>query len=160
MRKIWLLSGVVFLFGCMAVRTYETEKPRIDTTIEGNQGFLAGTPKIEPKESKLGPNRKISVMEIEIGFTKTKSAPKKSSPAETPSAESSTPAPEVSAPAAAADTQNYTPYTVGKDDTLQKISQKFYGTTRKWKLIYDNNLDVIKNPDRLYPGTQIKIPAL
>ncbi|HDZ76806.1 MAG TPA: LysM peptidoglycan-binding domain-containing protein [Candidatus Omnitrophica bacterium] len=49
-------------------------------------------------------------------------------------------------------------YTVGKRDTLQKISDKFYGTTRKWQKIYEANKDVLKSPDRLYPGQEIKIP--
>ena len=162
MKKIWLLVGIVFFVGCMKVRTYETEKPRIDTTIEGNQGFLSGTPTVTPKESKLGPNRKTSVMEIELGSTKTKTVAKKSSPQEqeTALAEDVESAPEVSVPEAAEGSQNYTSYTVAKDDTLQKIAQKFYGTTRKWKIIYDNNADVIKNPDKLYPGTELKIPVL
>ncbi len=54
--------------------------------------------------------------------------------------------------------KEYKYYVVLKNDTLQKISYKFYGTTRKWKLIYEENKNVIKNPDRLYPGTKIKIP--
>ena len=54
----------------------------------------------------------------------------------------------------------YKYYIVKKNDTLQKISNKFYGTTRKWKLIYKENKDIIKNPNKVYPGIKIKIPQL
>ena len=53
----------------------------------------------------------------------------------------------------------YKYYTVQKNDTLQKISHKFYGTTRKWGLIYKNNKGIIKSPDKVYPGLRIKIPV-
>ena len=51
-------------------------------------------------------------------------------------------------------------YTVEKGDTLQKISDKFYGTTRKWTEIYEANKDALKHPSRIYPGQVITIPAL
>ena len=49
-------------------------------------------------------------------------------------------------------------YTVVNNDTLEKISQKVYGTTKKWKQIYDANSDKLKSPDRIYSGQVLKIP--
>jgi nucleoid-associated protein YgaU len=49
-------------------------------------------------------------------------------------------------------------YTVKKGDTLQKISQKFYGTTKKWRQIYEANRKVVKDPDKLTVGTKLTIP--
>ncbi|MBM3243918.1 MAG: LysM peptidoglycan-binding domain-containing protein, partial [Candidatus Omnitrophica bacterium] len=49
-------------------------------------------------------------------------------------------------------------YKVEKNDTLQKISQKFYGTTRKWNKIFEANKELLKTPDRLYPGQVLMIP--
>ena len=49
-------------------------------------------------------------------------------------------------------------YTIQKGDTLSKISQKFYGTTKKWKSIYDANRDRIHNINNLKVGSQIVIP--
>lgn len=49
-------------------------------------------------------------------------------------------------------------YTIEKDDTLQKISKKFYNTYSKWNKIYEYNKGVIDNPDRIKPGIVIKIP--
>jgi len=49
-------------------------------------------------------------------------------------------------------------YVVQKGDTLQKISEKFFGTTQKWKSIYDANKHVLKSPDRIRPGQKLAIP--
>ena len=51
-------------------------------------------------------------------------------------------------------------YTVQKDDTLQKISKKFYDSYSKWPKIYEANRDVISDPDRIKPGIVLKIPTL
>ncbi len=50
-------------------------------------------------------------------------------------------------------------YTVQKDDTLQKISKKLFGTYAKWYKIYKANKDKIENPNILKPGTVLTIPA-
>ena len=49
-------------------------------------------------------------------------------------------------------------YEVQKGDTLQEISQKFYGTTTKWKKIANANKGAIKDPNKLVVGTKIQIP--
>lgn len=49
-------------------------------------------------------------------------------------------------------------YIIQKGDTLEKIAYRFYNDTNKWKLIYEVNKDVIKNPNLLTPGTKIYIP--
>ena len=50
-------------------------------------------------------------------------------------------------------------YTVLKDDTLQKIAKKYYGSYGEWIKIYNTNKDKIKNPNLLKPGTVITLPA-
>ncbi|KPK39610.1 MAG: hypothetical protein AMJ78_08260 [Omnitrophica WOR_2 bacterium SM23_29] len=52
----------------------------------------------------------------------------------------------------------YTTYKVQKGDTLQKISTKFYGTTKKWRKIFLANQDKLKSPDKVYPGQMLRIP--
>ena len=49
-------------------------------------------------------------------------------------------------------------YTVRKADTLQKISLQFYGTTKKWPLLYQANQDKLKGPDKIKPGQVLVIP--
>lgn len=47
-------------------------------------------------------------------------------------------------------------YTVQSGDNLTKIASK-YGTT--WKAIFDANRDQLKDPDKIYPGQELKIPS-
>ncbi len=49
-------------------------------------------------------------------------------------------------------------YKTRKGDTLQKISRRFYGTTKKWPLIYKANRNKLKGPDKVYPGQVLNIP--
>ena len=51
-----------------------------------------------------------------------------------------------------------TTYIVKKGDTLQKISNKMYGTTKKWKKIYEANKKILKSPDMIKPGQKLVIP--
>jgi nucleoid-associated protein YgaU len=49
-------------------------------------------------------------------------------------------------------------YTVVAGDSLSKIAKKMYGDASKWKLIFEANKDVIKNPDLIHPGQKFEIP--
>lgn len=49
-------------------------------------------------------------------------------------------------------------YTVKKGDTLQEISQKYYGTTKKYQKIYQANKSKIKDPNKLTVGMKLTIP--
>jgi nucleoid-associated protein YgaU len=50
-------------------------------------------------------------------------------------------------------------YKVQHDDTLSSISEQFYKTTTKWRLIYEANKDKIgPNPDKLKEGMELVIP--
>jgi nucleoid-associated protein YgaU len=59
------------------------------------------------------------------------------------------------APAAAPKT---TYYTIEKGDTLSKIAKRFYGDPQKYHDLFDANREVIKDPDKIYPGQKIRIP--
>ncbi len=60
--------------------------------------------------------------------------------------------------AGATPTATYKMYTIVAGDTLSKIAKREYGNANAWKKIFEANADVIKNPDKIYPGQQIKIP--
>jgi nucleoid-associated protein YgaU len=51
-------------------------------------------------------------------------------------------------------------YTVQSGDSLSKIAKAQYGDASKWQALFDANREVIKNPDLIYPGQQIRIPKL
>lgn len=50
-----------------------------------------------------------------------------------------------------------TTYTVQSGDTLGRISQKFYGTSRRWKEIFALNQDLLATPAALRVGQRLKI---
>jgi nucleoid-associated protein YgaU len=45
-----------------------------------------------------------------------------------------------------------------KDETLSSVSQQYYGTPNQWQKIFDANKNVIKDPNKLQPGTKLIIP--
>jgi nucleoid-associated protein YgaU len=49
-------------------------------------------------------------------------------------------------------------YTVQPGDTMESISQLFYGTGLETRRILEANRDQIKDPARLEPGTILEIP--
>lgn len=51
-------------------------------------------------------------------------------------------------------------YTIEKGDTLSAVSQRFYGKAKFWRQIFEANRDTIDNPDRIFPGQTIKLPAI
>ena len=170
--RYFIVLGVIFLCGCL-IRTYTIQKPRRDLDIEGNRGYIYGEPKEPPPQ--LEKTRKITVFEIELGphlprkieEEKRIEVEKKVEIPEEEILKEEIPEEEIEEVETKEieipqemPTKEYRIYTIKKNDTLQKISKKFYGTTRKWSLIYEENKDVIKDPDKIYPGLKIKIPLL
>ncbi|HXF74845.1 MAG TPA: ABC transporter substrate-binding protein [Methylomirabilota bacterium] len=51
-------------------------------------------------------------------------------------------------------------YIVKPGDTLSKLAGQFYSAPYKWDKIYQANRDVLKNPDYIYIGMKLVIPAL
>jgi nucleoid-associated protein YgaU len=49
-------------------------------------------------------------------------------------------------------------YTVAKGDSLWKIALKFYKDGNKWRRIKDANPELLKNADKIKPGTRLRIP--
>lgn len=47
-------------------------------------------------------------------------------------------------------------YTVVSGDNLTKIGEK-YGVS--WQKIYEANQDILKDPDKIFPGQELKIPG-
>ncbi len=51
-------------------------------------------------------------------------------------------------------------YTVKKGDTLGKISKEVYGAAKHYKKIFEANKPMLKSANLIYPGQQLRIPAL
>jgi len=180
MMGMAVLVGMGLVAGCatggVRARTYVEDKERVDQDMQGgNYGYLYGQPVPENRED-YKKTRKIYVLEVTkeddqadvepVVVTKTRTVYVESEPEPAPPAEPKWTKPlpipsfqdeDISAPAPAGGSA--VEYRVQKNDTLQKISKKFYDTYRKWPQIYEANKDVIKNPDRIKPGITIKIPV-
>ncbi len=51
-------------------------------------------------------------------------------------------------------------YTVKKGDYLSKIAKEVYGDASKYKVIFEANKPMLKDPDLIYPGQVLRIPPL
>ncbi len=49
-------------------------------------------------------------------------------------------------------------YVIESGDSLSKIAKKYYNNAMEYPRIFDANLEVIKDPDLIYPGQKIRIP--
>jgi nucleoid-associated protein YgaU len=129
----------------------------------GNKGYILGKAPTQ-EEMQRATTRETQVFEVELGRpVKVEKKKVETAPAPATSREGNrgylteTVSPEISE--TPAPTGTFEKYTVQKGDTLQKISQKFYGTTKKWMKLYDANKDVLKSPNRVIPGQVLNIPT-
>lgn len=51
-------------------------------------------------------------------------------------------------------------HTVESGDTLSKIALKVYGDMHKYSLIFEANQPMLSDPDKIYPGQVLRIPAI
>ncbi len=51
-------------------------------------------------------------------------------------------------------------YVVQKGDTLSKIAKEHYGKSSKYHAIFEANKDILKDPDHIFPGQELKLPKL
>ncbi|NLE65462.1 MAG: LysM peptidoglycan-binding domain-containing protein [Elusimicrobia bacterium] len=158
-----ILIGILALSGCVQTRAYLEDRERVDQDLPGMRGFAA------EEQAPRKKTRKVIVLEVS---EKTRAGAGTSLPGRTlvqtvPASDGEeirTPTgtlPGFSGeallpPASALPVQ----YKVEKDDTLQKIAKKFYGSYSRWTVIYDANRDVIKDPNFLKPGTVLTIRPL
>lgn len=50
-------------------------------------------------------------------------------------------------------------YVVKSGDSLSKIAKLHYGDGNAWTRIFEANRDVLDDPDKIYPGQTLKLPA-
>ena len=114
--------------------------PEKDQEIWGNQGYIYSAQPRATKKEPIEPSKARTFMSIFQPRVEEHKGPG--------------PKPEQTRSIAKPETT----YKVRKGDTLQKISQKFYGTTKKWPQLYKANQDRLKGPNRLFPGQVLVIP--
>ncbi len=50
-------------------------------------------------------------------------------------------------------------YEVKPGDSLSKIAKRHYGDANSWNRIFEANKDVVKDPNKIFPGQKLRIPA-
>jgi nucleoid-associated protein YgaU len=50
-------------------------------------------------------------------------------------------------------------YVIKSEDTLSAIAKQFLGDASKYPAIFEANREVIKHPDKIFPGQKIRIPV-
>jgi|SRR5690606_6388413 len=50
-------------------------------------------------------------------------------------------------------------YTVVKGDSLSKIARRELGSANRWRELFEANRDQLDNPDLIFPGQVLKLPA-
>lgn len=51
-------------------------------------------------------------------------------------------------------------YDVKAGDSLSKIAKQVYGDANQYNRIFEANQPMLKDPDKIYPGQKLRIPAL
>ncbi|MFH1778296.1 MAG: LysM peptidoglycan-binding domain-containing protein [Candidatus Omnitrophota bacterium] len=138
--------------------SFDKSKPAPDNEIWGNKGiFQRGTYKPEktlPKfiPPKQQPQREVVpltlIPEEEIKISPDIVELQKEQEKQITPGKQVTPEKQV----------KYEQYIVQKNDSLWKIAKKTYGNPNKWRLIYEANLNVIKDPNKLRTGQKLIIP--
>ncbi|MFH1413235.1 MAG: LysM peptidoglycan-binding domain-containing protein [Candidatus Omnitrophota bacterium] len=179
-EKLFFTVGLLLfltLSGC-TVRSYKQTRDRVDQDLNsGNRGYLEGESSGEKVERKS--TRTTRVVEVELGGKSIKF--EKGAQDVTPKEKTdfveqaykaedevvvikgkedylSESIPAEEAKVKGSSDVSFEKYTIQKNDTLQKISQRFYGTTKKWMKIYEANQGVLTSPDKLIVGQVINIP--
>jgi len=49
-------------------------------------------------------------------------------------------------------------YEVKSGDSLSRIAQNEYGNANDWPRIFEANKDILKDPNKIFPGQKLKIP--
>jgi nucleoid-associated protein YgaU len=49
-------------------------------------------------------------------------------------------------------------YVVVAGDSLSKIAKREYGNANDWPRIFEANKDVLKDPNKIFPGQKLRIP--
>ena len=49
-------------------------------------------------------------------------------------------------------------YVVVSGDSLSKIAKREYGNANDWPRIFEANKDVLKDPNKIFPGQKLRIP--
>ncbi len=113
------------------IQTYDFGIEGLEATVDGEKVTLNGTaPTAEAAEKAILIAGNISgVAQVESNLNITEAAPEAAF------------------------------YTVQSGDTLGGIANKFYGSAGRYPEIFEANKPMLSDPDRIYPGQNLRIPG-
>ncbi len=177
LKAFGFLSLFIFVTGCasgVSVRSYSEDRPRVDQDIQGNAGHMFGSSDSNAASISQKTTRKMYVLEVskpapdETSTGKDMSSQEASYTGSQRSVSDNETSSDSTHSLQKLDMDADTPleqksgsvieYKVEKDDTLQKISKKFYDSYAKWPKIYEANKEKIADPNHIKPGITIVIP--
>jgi len=149
------------------------DEPAADVTISPSQmlrnagldpsglkfGFGTGTITVSGEIADDADRQKILDILTEVpGITSVKDDMAVAAPATEPAPEPA-PGSSIAEPTGAGQQENQKTYTVQSGDTLWKISREMYGDGSKYMKIFEANTGLLTNPDQIFPGQELIIPA-
>lgn len=126
------------------VAELDVEGEQVSVQVKGDNAVLTGTAPSQEALEKI-----VLCAGNQFGIASVDCQLQVDAPAATEAA--------AAAPAAAGEA---TFYTVKSGDTLGKIAQEQYGSAGKYTVIFEANQPMLKDPDKIYPGQSLRIPAL
>lgn len=164
--------AILAISGCVTVR--KTVRERVDQDLAGNRGVLYGEASDKSSSARSKTREYIDirlevpgwgeVFQKEDGEQEASGAKEDMAIIDEPT--------DVYSPTTEEDAAIFTEepifeqamqptlYKVKEGDSLGKIAKKFYDRASKWTLIYEANMDKIKDPQRIRPGIELIIPPL
>ncbi len=164
----WALAGGVY---AQQVQLLETNLPD-DKSPAGEKAAppRPGLPGSKAKGSPKAAPAKPAAPETAAAPSPARPAAPAAKPAVKPAAaplKHAAPKPAPAAPAAAAPDPAVKngfsvekKHTVSGGETLWALSGRYYGDPYVWGRIYNANLQTVGNPDRIYPGEELRIPGI
>jgi len=120
-------------------------------------GLIVGCDQKKDEMSAAPEEKAVAPMFPEEQVPRVEPAPVAPDPVDISAAEPA-PAPKPAPKESYAAPKTTKTYVVQKGDTLQKISLKFYDTTKKYDKIFQANRNVLKDKNTLKVGTKLTIP--
>ncbi|MBR31737.1 MAG: hypothetical protein CMN77_10505 [Spirochaetaceae bacterium] len=133
--------------------------PALETSSEGNTEVARDDANTDMADSTADASENERAPTIEKEDSAANSNPSADESARNSTESESQPTPDDSSrPTTDSDHRPGGTYYVQQGDTLTDISRRIYGTTGRWKEIYDANRDKIKDPDNIFPGEVLSLP--
>lgn len=144
--------------------SYGGDYAKIDVEVDGNTARLTGSVGNQAAREKavLIAGNIDGIEKVDDRLTVTGSSPSFSNVSGGVSTTEATPAAGIGSSAAHASQGGQTAstfYTVEKGDTLSKIAKQHYGDANKYQQIFEANKPMLSDPDKIYPGQVLRIPA-